>query len=115
VDRLVAEPEEGVVTIFDIVTRAARIFGRADAVGSRRLIKTHSETKKVTKVVDGVEQQVDKKWTYFELSEYRYLSFLDYEQHILQVGAGLRKLGLQKDDRLFIFAATRYAQYIHSR
>lgn len=107
-DKLVAEPEEGIATIFDIVTRAARTFGHANALGSRKLVKTHFETKKVSKVVDGVEQQVDKKWTYFELSEYKYLSFLEYEEQILQLGAGLRNLGLQKDDRLFIFAATRY-------
>lgn len=108
VDRLLSQPEEGVATVFDIVTRAARVFGSARAVGTRKLLKTHSETKKVTKIVDGREQQVDKKWTYFELSGYTYLSFIEYEQQVLHIGAGLRKLGLVKDDRLFLFAATRY-------
>jgi hypothetical protein len=108
VDKLLTQPEEGVATVFDIVTRAAQVFGSARAVGTRRLIKTHNETKKVTKVVDGREQQVDKKWTYFELSGYAYLSFSEYEQQVLQVGAGLRHVGLVKGDRLFLFAATRY-------
>jgi hypothetical protein len=108
VDRLVAEPTEGINTVFDIVTRAARTFGDARAVGTRRLIKTHNEIKKVKKIVDGREQEVDKQWTYFELSEYKYLSFSEYESLVLKVGSGLRNLGLVGDDRLFIFAATRY-------
>jgi long-chain acyl-CoA synthetase len=108
VGKLLTQPEEGVATVFDIVTRAARVFGSARAVGTRRLIKTHNETKKVTKIVDGREQQVDKKWTYFELSGYTYLSFVEYEQQVLQIGAGLRRLGLVKEDRLFLFAGTRY-------
>jgi long-chain acyl-CoA synthetase len=108
VDKLLAQPEEGVATVFDIVTRAARVFGSARAVGTRRLIKTHNETKKVKKIVDGQEQLVDKKWTYFELSGYTYLSFSEYEQEVLQIGAGLRNVGLVKGDRLFLFAATRY-------
>jgi len=109
VDKLLTRPEEGVATVFDIVTRAARVFGSAKAVGTRKLLKTHNETKKVTKIVDGREQQVDKKWTYFELSGYTYLSFIEYEQQALQIGAGLRKLGLVRDDRVFLFAATRYS------
>jgi long-chain acyl-CoA synthetase len=108
VDKLLTQPEDGVATVFDIVTRAAQVFGSARAVGTRKLIKTHNEMKKVAKIVDGREQQEDKKWTYFELSGYTYLSFIEYEQQVLQIGAGLRKLGLVKDDKLFLFAATRY-------
>ena len=65
--------------------------------------------KKVKKQVDGKEQEVDKKWTYFELSEYHYLSFIEHEKSATRIGAGLRKLGMTAGDRLHIFAATRYA------
>jgi long-chain acyl-CoA synthetase len=60
----------------------------------------------VKKIVDGEEREVEKKWTYFELGPYDYISFHDYEKLILQVGAGYRKLGLTKEDRIHIFAAT---------
>jgi long-chain acyl-CoA synthetase len=106
VDKLQERPSEDIVTVFDIVKRSAEKFGNAKAVGSRKLLKTHQETKKVKKMVDGQEQEVDKKWTYFELSGYEYMSFHDYEKLILQIGAGYRKLGLNKDDRVHIFAAT---------
>lgn len=106
VNGLINTPEKGVTTVFDIIRVSSEKFGNAKALGSRKLVKTHQEVKKVKKIIDGQEQEVDKKWTYFELSEYSYLSFTEYEQLILQVGAGLRKLGMVKDDKLHIFAAT---------
>ncbi|KAH8690803.1 putative fatty acid activator Faa4 [Talaromyces proteolyticus] len=105
-DKLITRPADDVATVYDIMRRGARLFGNAKCVGSRRLIKTHVENKKVKKVIDGVEQEVDKKWTYFEMSEYSYLSFNEFEKLVLQLGSGLRKLGLSKGDRLHLYAAT---------
>ncbi|KAL8830542.1 MAG: hypothetical protein Q9191_001365 [Dirinaria sp. TL-2023a] len=105
-DKLITTPSEDVKTIFDILKRSADRFGNAKALGTRRLVKTHTENKKVKKVVDGETKEVDKKWTYFELSEYSYISFVEYEKMVLAVGCGLRKLGLQQGDRLHLFAAT---------
>ncbi|MCJ1470900.1 long-chain fatty acid-CoA ligase [Pseudocyphellaria aurata] len=105
-DKLTTTPSDDVTTIFDILKRSADKFGNAKAVGTRRLIKTHYENKKVKKTVDGVTTEVDKKWTYYELSGYSYLSFVEYERIVLDIGAGLRKLGLVKNDRLHLFAGT---------
>jgi long-chain acyl-CoA synthetase len=71
------------------------------------MIKLHHEVKKIKKIVDGKEEEVEKKWSYFELSEYSYSSFTEVEQKALQVGAGLRKLGLVEGDKLHMFAATQ--------
>lgn len=49
---------------------------------------------------------MDLRWTFFELSGYEYLTFSEYEKLMLSVGSGLRKLGLNKGDRIHIFAAT---------
>ncbi|ODM17738.1 hypothetical protein SI65_06526 [Aspergillus cristatus] len=105
-DGLILRPAEDVGTTYDVFRRSARLFGNAKAVGSRKLIKTHIENKKVKKVIDGVEKEVDKKWTYFEMSEYSYKSFVEYEQLALQLGAGLRKLGLEKDSKIHLYGAT---------
>ena len=106
-DGLIVIPVEGVETTYDVFRRSARVFGNAKAVASRRLIKTHEENKKVKKVIDGVEKEVDKKWTYFEMSPYSYKSFVEYEQMALQLGAGLTKLGLQTGDKIHLYGATR--------
>jgi long-chain acyl-CoA synthetase len=107
-DRLLAQPEEGISTLYDLVKHSASKFGDHKALGSRTLIKRHHETKKVKKLVNGELQHVDKSWTYFELSEYKYLSYAEYETLTLQIGAGLRKLGLSAPDRVHMFASTRY-------
>lgn len=109
-DELLITPASEVKTIYDNLRRAARKFGNAKALGTRKIIKTHVENKKVKKMVDGVEQEVDKKWTYYELSPYSYISFIEYEQLALQGGAGLRSLGLNAGDKIHLYGATRYVR-----
>ncbi|RDW60039.1 long-chain-fatty-acid-CoA ligase-like protein [Coleophoma crateriformis] len=99
-------PEAGVNTVFDILTRSAKKFGDSQAVGWRKLIKKHEEVKKVKKMVDGVVTDVDKKWLFFEMSGYHFLTFVEYERLALQLGCGFRKLGLVKEDRVHIYATT---------
>lgn len=105
-DELRTRPEEGVATIYDIVRRSSDKFGNAKALGSRKLIRMHEEVKKVKKTVDGKETTVDKKWQYYEMSGYEYMSFVEYEKLTLKIGSGFRHLGMKKNDRVHIFAAT---------
>lgn len=105
-EKLQDRPSEDVATVLDLIQKAVANYGNAKALGSRKLIKTHQETKKVKKIVDGKEQEVDKMWTYFELGPYEFISFNDYEKLTRQIGAGFRKLGLVQGDRVHIFAAT---------
>ncbi|KAE8380673.1 hypothetical protein BDV26DRAFT_256785 [Aspergillus bertholletiae] len=105
-DGLILRPAEDVTTTYDVFRRSARVFGNAKAVASRRLVKTHEENKKIKKIIDGVEKEVDKKWTYFEMSGYSYKSFVEYEQMALQLGAGLKKLGLEAGDKIHLYGAT---------
>lgn len=106
-DGLINRPAEDIKTVFDVLKRSSAKFGNAKAVGSRKVVKTHTETKKIKKIVEGKEQEVDKKWTYFELSGYTYMSFVEYEQLALALGYGLRKLGMSKGDKLHLYGATR--------
>lgn len=106
-DKLLSRPEDGITTVYDVLKRSSEKFGNAKVMGSRTLVKTHHETRKVKKMVDGEEREVDKDWTYFELSGYKYISFIEFERLALQVGAGLRKLGMTQGDRVHIFAASR--------
>ncbi|KAK4456530.1 long-chain-fatty-acid--CoA ligase 1 [Cladorrhinum samala] len=102
----ISEPEPGVTTVFELVQNSVRKFGNAKIMGSRKLVRTHQDKKKIKKVVDGEEVEVEKSWTFFEMSPYEYISYTDYERLTLQLGSGLRKLGLEKGDRVHIFAAT---------
>ncbi|KAI9704793.1 MAG: long-chain fatty acid-CoA ligase [Candelina mexicana] len=105
-DELVRRPSPEIGTVFDILKRSAEKFGNAKALGQRKVIRTHEEIKKIKKTVDGQEKEVDKKWTYFEMSGYSYISYAEYEKLVLEIGAGLREIGMQKADRIELFAAT---------
>lgn len=103
---LITRPSEDVSTVYDLIKRTTTLYGSKQAVGSRKLIKTHTEKKKVPKTVDGEVVHVEKEWTYYELSDYSFLTYNEYFTSALQVGAGLRKLGLSPGDKVHIFAAT---------
>lgn len=105
-DGLISKPHPSIETMHDILTYASRTYGNAKAMGTRKLVKMHNETKKIKKVVDGKEEMVDKKWQYFELSGYTYMTFTEFHDMALNIGAGLRKLGMEPGDRVHLFAAT---------
>lgn len=105
-DKLLERPEEGINTMVDFIKTSAIKFGDAPALGTRKLIKKHVETKKIKKFVNGVEEEVHKQWTYFEMSGYNYISFKELELLTHQLGWGLRKLGMEAPDRLHMFAST---------
>ena len=96
-------PSDDVATIFDIVKSSSRRFGNAKALGRRTVLDIHHENKKITKK-DGTEDV--KKWSYYELSSYKYISFVEYEKLVLNVGSGLRSLGMKAEDRVHLFAST---------
>ena len=107
-DGLVTTPAPGVETLYDVLQYAVKKFGNAKALGSRKIVNTHVETKKIKKMIDGKQQEVDKEWTYFELSEYSFKSFVEFEKEALQIGSAFAHLGFKPGDRLHLFAATRY-------
>jgi long-chain acyl-CoA synthetase len=83
--------------------------GNNNAMAWRDLIEIHSETKKVKKIVDGVETTVDKNWIYYEQSPYKYITYPDLLKLVKLYSKGLRELGLTPhESKLHIFAATSH-------
>lgn len=107
-DGLIDSPAEGVHTVFDIIRRSARIYPNHTAVGRRKLIKLHKEIKKIPKNIDGEIHEVEKEWQYFELTKFDYLTYKQYEELVLQIGSGLRNLGITSENKVHLFATTRY-------
>jgi long-chain acyl-CoA synthetase len=105
-DELKLTPNPDVKTMYDVLRYSSAKFGNAKAVGSRRIVNKISETKKIKKMVDGQEQEVDKKWEYFELSPYTYKSFVEFEKIALSIGSAIQKLGYKPQDKMHLYAAT---------
>lgn len=106
IDGLKTTPDPEIKTLYDIVVYGAKKHGNSECMGSRKLIKTHVEEKKVKKIVDGEEREVPKSWTFYEMSGYTWKSFVQYKEAVDTCGSGLRALGLVAADRVHIFAAT---------
>lgn len=70
---LIATPEPNVTTTYELVRESVKKYGNAKAIGSRKLITTHQETKKVKKIVDGEEREVDKSCVHSHLRTIRAL------------------------------------------
>ncbi|KAK4158114.1 hypothetical protein C8A00DRAFT_11129 [Chaetomidium leptoderma] len=103
---LMTKPNDDITTVHELVRASVAKFGNAKCMGSRKLVRTHQEKKMIKKVVNGAETEVEKSWIFFEMSPYDYISYIDYERLTHQLGAGLRKLGLVKGDRVHVYAAT---------
>ncbi|KAJ2931925.1 hypothetical protein H1R20_g5168, partial [Candolleomyces eurysporus] len=103
---LVQYPVDGVKTVYEIVEYAARTHGSRPAVGWRDVVDTIEEEKEVTKVVEGKEVKEKKKWKYFELSPYKYLTFIEVKEAVSEVARGLLHLGVTDKDVFNIYAQT---------
>ncbi|TFK36168.1 long-chain-fatty-acid-CoA-ligase [Crucibulum laeve] len=104
-DGLVTQPFAGIDTVADIIAYAARTHGTRPALGWRDIIKMHEE-KEVKKVVEGKEVIEKKKWKYFELSAYKYLSFVEVKQAVDEIARALVDLGVGKGDVFNVYAQT---------
>lgn len=105
-DRLVTAPIEGIHTVHDVLLYGARTHGTRNAYGYRDVINIIEEQKEVTKTVGGQEVKETKTWKYFQLSEYKYISFIELKNIVSEVSRGLLKLGVQKNDVFNIYAQT---------
>ncbi len=98
---------EGVNTVHDILLYASRTHGERKAHGYRDILDTVEEQKKVTKIVEGTEVKETKTWKYFHLSDYKYISYLEFKSVVSEVSRGLLKLDVKKGAVFNIYAQTR--------
>lgn len=107
-DALVTQPMEGIETTYDVLCYAARTHGTKKALGWRDIVDVHEEQKEVKKQVDGKEVTEKKTWKFFQLSEFKYLSFVEVKEAVLEISAGLAELGINKGEIFNVYSATWY-------
>lgn len=105
---LLAKPRDNVSTVYELIQYSVKKFGDKNCMGHRNVLKEHIEEKMLTKIVDGEERQIPKKWTFWELSPYQYRSFKEVGEESAALGSGLRNLGLNPGDRIELYAGTSY-------
>lgn len=105
-DGLHRSPAPNVHTLYDVLQISAKKYATINAFGYRTLETMIEEEKEVTKIIDGVETKQMKKWSYFQMSGYNYVTFAAAGQMALDIGSGFRHLGLKKNSKVEIFAPT---------
>ncbi|KAJ1022946.1 hypothetical protein NDA13_004995 [Ustilago tritici] len=105
-DRLLERPAEGINTMADVFLKARERFPKRAIMGWRDVVRTHDENKEITKKVEGKEVKQTKTWQYYEFSNYKYLTYDEFEERIQHASSGLVNLGLSKDTRFNIYATT---------
>lgn len=106
-DGLLRTPAPNVHTLYDVLQISAKKYSTNNAFGYRTLERMVEEEKEVVKIIDGVETKQTKKWNYFQLSGYNYVTFAEAGQLALDIGAGFRYLGLKSHAKVEIFAPTK--------
>jgi long-chain acyl-CoA synthetase len=106
-DALLIRPVEGIDTVYDVLVYAARESGSKDTMGTREILKVHEEYKDVEKTVGGKVVVEKKKWQYYELSGFKYITYAEMKKRADAIGRGLTDLGLKKGDNLNVYSSTR--------
>ncbi|TFK35641.1 hypothetical protein BDQ12DRAFT_725927 [Crucibulum laeve] len=94
-DGLVKRPFLGIDTVADIIVYSTRTHGTYPALGWRNIIQVHEEEK------------VKKKWKYFGLSAYNYLSSVRVKTTVEEIARALMDLGVGKGDVFNVYAQMR--------
>lgn len=101
-----AEPAPGIDTVHDIMLYAAKTHGNRNGFASRDIERIITEEKEVTKNVGGKEQKEMKKWNYFKLKPFDWMSYEAFLVQVRETGSGLRQL-LDREGGFFnIYAST---------
>lgn len=105
-ENLVTQPFPGINTAYDVLLYAERTHGPKNAMGWRDIVDIVEDEKEVIKVVDGKEITEMKKWKYFHLSDYKYITFSEVREAVSEISRGLHDLGISRDDVFNIYAIT---------
>ncbi|KAJ3271497.1 long-chain fatty acid-CoA ligase [Borealophlyctis nickersoniae] len=103
---LVNRPQAHIGTMYDLMTHVATKFPKNKSFGMRSIVREVEEEKEITKIIGGVPTKEKKSWKFFELSPYSFLTYSEVRKITHDIGAGLRKIGMNPGDKLTIFAAT---------
>ncbi|KAJ2697205.1 long-chain fatty acid-CoA ligase [Coemansia sp. IMI 203386] len=105
-DRIIDRAEPNVTNIYQALLHGQEVRPEFNILGKRDVIGTVSEDKEVQHKVDGKMETVMKKWSYFKLSEYKWMNYNQAVDFTKLFGAGLVSLGMKKNSRVLIYAPT---------
>ncbi|KAI9331214.1 hypothetical protein BDR26DRAFT_922213 [Obelidium mucronatum] len=104
---LTTRPIDTVATLHDLFVHGARTTPNQNMLGQRSIVNVVEEEKEVTKKLPGGGEVTEvKKWKFFELSGYKWLTWKEANALASVYASGYRALGLTAGDKLTIYAET---------
>ncbi|CAO3662828.1 unnamed protein product [Rhizopus stolonifer] len=88
-------------TIGQVWEKTVKANENKPVFGSRALVKIH------TKEVPAKDDKKPKKWTYFELDEYKWMNYKEANRHVQSVASAFQKFGLEQGDIVLLYCKTR--------
>lgn len=107
-NKIVDGNDAEVPTVWALMERSNRLFPNHNALGWRDLIKEHDEVKEITKTVKGKEIKDKKTWKYFEMSDFKYMTYREMYDDVCAIGSALHALGVEKGKNWNIYATTSH-------
>lgn len=93
----------------DVLNWTLKSFGPDNqCIGWRDLIREIVEEKEVYDSSGGTREKVMKKWTYYELTDYKWMSAREFQTLVNHTASGLASLGLNFGDKILMYARTSY-------
>ncbi|KAJ1862479.1 long-chain fatty acid-CoA ligase [Coemansia sp. RSA 2703] len=105
-DRIVERAAPNVTNIYGALLHGKETRPLHNVLGKRDVIGTVSEDKEVQHKVDGKVETTVKKWSYFKLSEYKWMNYTEAVDYTRNLGSGFVKLGMKTASRVLIYAPT---------
>lgn len=105
-DRLTDRPESGVDNMADLMREARKRFGHKKNIAWRDIKKEHKEEKLVKKKVGDEEVEETRTWTYYELTDYKYITLNEFFDTVEKFASGMHQVGLNRNTNFNIFAST---------
>ncbi|KAJ1930547.1 long-chain fatty acid-CoA ligase, partial [Linderina pennispora] len=98
--------EPGVKNIYDGLLHGLKVRPDTNAMGKRDVMGTVTEDKVVKHKVNGEMTSVTKKWSYFKLSDYKWMTYRQIADYTKTLGSGFLQLGLKSASRVVVYAPT---------
>ncbi|KAJ1962115.1 long-chain fatty acid-CoA ligase [Dipsacomyces acuminosporus] len=95
-----------IATIYEAFQYRLSIEPDKQSFGQRPVLEIVTKDKIVRQKQNGIEKEVHKKWSYFSLGDYQWLSYRDASRITRELGAGFIQLGLKDSSRVAIYAPT---------
>ncbi|KAJ2082273.1 long-chain fatty acid-CoA ligase [Coemansia sp. RSA 988] len=105
-EQIIDRANPDITNIYAALLHGQKTRPDAPVLGKRDVLGTVTEEKQVEHKVNGKMEKVTKQWSFFKLSEYKWMTYGQAVDYTTNLGAGFRSMGVKPKGRVLIYAPT---------